>query len=153
MTHDSWGNGHSMYQGVAETMRIILQGSEEEVFDFDKRNMDPKSNSTALKSTSNSLPPFREEGPRQASEIDGMMFYHFDAWIDPLGFADDDFSKIWFPGAWNQGPTFQCINDTKLYPWSWWNENPDKKALAAMQTVRDLELGFTLLPHQQFCTG
>lgn len=156
LTHDSWGDGHLMYQGVAETMRIILEGSEEEVFDFDKRAVKSDSTvstSTVSNSTLEAQPAPVENGARPADEIDGIMFYHFDAWIDPLAYSGDDFSKIWFPGAWNQGPKFQCINDTKLYPWPWWSEHHDKKALAAMQTIRDLELGFTLLPHQQFCTG
>jgi hypothetical protein len=52
------------------------------------------------------------------------------------------------PSAWDQG-----INDTKQYNWAWWKEGHNEKALAAMQTIRNLELGFTLLPHEQFCTG
>jgi hypothetical protein len=74
LTHDSWGNGHVMYQGVAETMRIILEESSEEV--FRKRQTNSTSNST-----SNALPAPSENGVRPASEIDGIMFYHFDAWI------------------------------------------------------------------------
>jgi hypothetical protein len=148
LTHDSWDNGHVMYQGVAETMRIILEESNEEV--FHKRQTNSSSNSTA---TSSTPPVASENGARPASEIDGIMFYHFDAWIDPLGFSDEDPSRIWFPGAWSQEPKYQCINDTKVYHWTWWDEHHDKKALAAMQTIRNLELGFTLLPHQQFCTG
>ncbi|KAH8764790.1 UDP-galactose transporter [Hyaloscypha finlandica] len=44
-----------------------------------------------------------------ANEITGLLFLHFDAWIDPLSFATEDFSKIWI--AYTQaygGPQYIC---------------------------------------------
>lgn len=31
------------------------------------------------------------------SEIQSLLFFHFDAWVDPMDFAGDDFNKIWLP--------------------------------------------------------
>ncbi|TID25905.1 UDP-galactose transporter [Venturia nashicola] len=157
LTHDSWDEGQTMYQGVAETMRMILQGSDELVTDHEVKPVDSSSTRSkvvrASDPNSKTLQTKSGTDERPTSEIDGLMFYHFDAWVDPLAFSDDDFSKIWFPGGWNQAPKFHCINDTKLYPWPWWSGNHDKKALAAMQDIRDLDRGYTLLPDQQVCVG
>lgn len=36
------------------------------------------------------------EGSRE-SEIEGLLFFHFDAWVDPIDLANDDFNQIWLP--------------------------------------------------------
>jgi hypothetical protein len=135
VTHDSWDKADTDYQGVAETMRVILDES---------RNLTARSISNSSGS---------EIHTRPASEIDGLLFFHFDAWVDPLGFADEDPSKIWFPARHNQEPLFQCINDTSVYPWYHWSTGEDKKALSALKSLENLNLGYVVPPYKRFCTG
>jgi hypothetical protein len=144
LTQDSWEGSNVLYQGVAETMRMII--------DVDPSFMGRKEDSSNM-----SIPnePIHQAGPssQPASEIEGLMFYHFDSWIDPLAFSGDDLSKIWFPGAWGQDPHYQCVNDTKLYTGQWRFEDHNQKALAAIQTLRNLKAEYIFPPHAQFCTG
>lgn len=36
-----------------------------------------------------------EESPE--SEIESLLFFHFDAWLNPLNFASNDFNQMWLP--------------------------------------------------------
>ncbi|KAF4962840.1 hypothetical protein FSARC_9083 [Fusarium sarcochroum] len=90
-------------------------------------------------------------------EIDGLLYYHFDAWVDPLAWSNMDRNKIHFPMTWPkmrpQGPQFSCMNEIKDYDW-WGFGKPHyhlKSQLASAQ-LDHLDLGFAIDIHE-FCVG
>jgi hypothetical protein len=64
-----------------------------------------------------------------ASEIKGLLYYHFDAWIDPLAYTGANMDNIWFPDVTN-GPRFECMTSTNKYPeWRGWGPDIHKSAM------------------------
>ena len=58
-----------------------------------------------------------------ASQIQGLLYFHFDAWIDPLAFSKEDLSKIWIlDGA---EPPYLCTKKTEDFKdwWGWDNKH------------------------------
>ncbi|KAG5744533.1 hypothetical protein H9Q72_013221 [Fusarium xylarioides] len=90
-------------------------------------------------------------------EIDGLFYYHFDAWIDPLAWGGIDRNKIYFPMTWPEmkpvGPQFSCMNDTKGYDWGGWGgPHYHLKAQLASAQLDHLDLGFKI-DINEFCVG
>lgn len=85
------------------------------------------------------------------STIDGMLFFHFDAWIDPMGFAEMNFDKIWFPDS--ADPKYLCMNDTARYgDWWGWGRHLQDAALEAARLVKELHPEYVVDP-KEWCTG
>ena len=86
-----------------------------------------------------------------ASRMKGIMFFHFDAWIDPLGFVDENFENIWFPDS--PDPRFVCMNTTDAYPGWWgWSTGWQQRILDSAQTIREHELEYVVDPNE-WCVG
>jgi hypothetical protein len=85
------------------------------------------------------------------STIDGMLFYHFDAWISPMEFADMDFNKIWFPDS--PEPKYLCMKDRKRYD-EWWGWGMDfhEKALQAVRLTSNIRQHYKVDP-DEWCVG
>ncbi|KAF9767864.1 hypothetical protein IL306_014907 [Fusarium sp. DS 682] len=93
----------------------------------------------------------------QEPEIDGLLYYHFDSWIDPLAWSNIDRNKIYFPMTWPEmkpkGPQFSCMNDTKDYDWGGWaGPHYHLKAQLASAQLDHLDLGF-VIDHHEWCVG
>jgi hypothetical protein len=91
-------------------------------------------------------------------EIDGLMYYHFDAWIDPLAWTGANPYTIWFPSIVDTappahgGPQFMCINDTSRYNWWGWGEDFHKAAMAASNVVDHFDLEYKI-KRDEWCVG
>ncbi|CAF1386675.1 unnamed protein product [Adineta steineri] len=48
--------------------------------------------------------------------IEGLLYFHFDAWINPFRFDNMNFNHIWFPDS--ALPPFRCVTNTA--GWDWW---------------------------------
>lgn len=84
-------------------------------------------------------------------EIGGMLFFHFDVWVDPLGFADMDFNKMWFPDS--EDPKFLCMKKTERYPeWWGWGQGFHEKALQGLQLVGNMRNKYEI-DADEWCTG
>lgn len=86
------------------------------------------------------------------NDIDGIFFFHFDAWIDPIGFQDMDRRRIWFPDSPN--PKFLCMNDTERYQewWGWETSRIHEAAKKAAQAVHRLDMEY-VVDTNQWCIG
>ncbi|PNS19648.1 UDP-galactose transporter [Sphaceloma murrayae] len=57
------------------------------------------------------------------SKMNGLFYFHFDAWIDPMGFSTENIEKIWFPDGEN--PRFECMTNTSDYNhWTFGGNDP-----------------------------
>jgi hypothetical protein len=84
-------------------------------------------------------------------EVEGLLWYHFDSWIEPLSFGNMDFETIWVLDAGN--PTFQCIKDEKmLETWSWVSWGKHKAVREASHAIREMYPEYKFDP-QEFCSG
>ena len=63
------------------------------------------------------------------SEIEGLLYYHFDLWVHPLAFHDMPRDKIWFPESTN--PQWECMNNTGAVNWWGWGAGIHEHALNA----------------------
>jgi hypothetical protein len=85
------------------------------------------------------------------ADIDGIMFFHFDVWLDPLGFADMDFDKIWFPDS--EDPVYRCMKSTDRYKeWWGWAQGYHVKALQATHLVANMESKYEV-DQNEWCIG
>ncbi|GKT43301.1 CMP-sialic acid transporter 2 [Colletotrichum spaethianum] len=91
-------------------------------------------------------------------EIDGLMYYHFDAWIDPLGWTGMNPYNIHFPAILDTappshgGPEFMCLTNTKNYNWWGWGQDFHRTAMAAASVVDNFDLEYTIR-RDEFCVG
>lgn len=84
-------------------------------------------------------------------ELTGMLFYHFDVWVDPMGFAEMDFEKVWFPDSTE--PKFLCMQNTARYnEWWGWSVGFHEKALQATRFAANIHDKYTIDP-EEFCVG
>jgi hypothetical protein len=74
-------------------------------------------------------------------DIEGLFYYHFDAWVDPLQWASANYENIWYPsvadaaaGAFG-GPQFVCMNNSATYNWWGWEKKYHHDALAAIESI------------------
>jgi hypothetical protein len=90
-------------------------------------------------------------------EIDGLLYYHFDAWVDPLAWGGMNRENIHFPMTANGednhiGPHYKCMNDTQGYNWWGWEKNFHLHAKLAQSQVAVLDLGYKIDFHE-WCVG
>ncbi|KAI9151909.1 CMP-sialic acid transporter 1 [Paramyrothecium foliicola] len=90
-------------------------------------------------------------------EIDGLLYYHFDAWVDPLAWGAMNRDNIHFPMTANSednhiGPHYKCMNDTQGYNWWGWEKNFHLHAKLAQSQVAVLDLGYKVDFHE-WCVG
>ncbi|KAJ6439791.1 cmp-sialic acid transporter [Purpureocillium lavendulum] len=82
--------------------------------------------------------------------IDGLLYFHFDAWLDPMAWADMDRNQIWFPQSFEPPPI--CTNDTKTVGWWGWDRKAHLPILEANKAVDDLGLRYKVRK-DEFCLG
>lgn len=85
-------------------------------------------------------------------EIDGLLFFHFDVWLDPLGFADMDFGKMWFPDS--DEPKYLCMKDPGRYPeWWGWGQGFHEKSLQATKFAAGMHGDKYVIDAEEWCVG
>ncbi|KAF9871466.1 hypothetical protein CkaCkLH20_11113 [Colletotrichum karsti] len=92
-------------------------------------------------------------------DIEGLMYFHFDSWIDPMGWVDENRQSIWYPTSHNtrqydgDGPRYMCMTDWQKFPqwWGWyhkWNE----KAVTVNGEIIRMNRGYDVV-EDEFCVG
>ncbi|KZL81356.1 udp-galactose transporter [Colletotrichum incanum] len=92
-------------------------------------------------------------------DIEGLMYFHFDSWIDPLAWVDENRQSIWYPTSHNtrqfegDGPRYMCMTDWQKFPqwWGWyhkWNE----KAVTVNGEIIRMNRGYAV-EEEEFCVG
>jgi hypothetical protein len=83
-------------------------------------------------------------------EITGLLYFHFDSWVDPLAFANENPNNIWFPTVLNtrnykgiHGPRFMCMTDPKDYPWWGWDRGLHTQTIKTLEKLKELGLDYT----------
>ena len=93
-----------------------------------------------------------------ASKIDGIFFFHFDIWLDPLAFAHEDFENIWLPDM--EGPRYLCMTEkTRLevmgQEW-YWTDRDHRAQHPAIDAAREIHDRFGQdfkVRGDEFCSG
>jgi hypothetical protein len=95
------------------------------------------------------------------SDIDGILHFHFDAWINPMDFEGENFENIWITEINEKnspGPVFECMKDNSRYP-NWWPIDPNNpqgnrqlQSQKATSVLSKYDLGYNVDP-DEFCTG
>ncbi|KAM0324835.1 hypothetical protein ACHAQA_007801 [Verticillium albo-atrum] len=91
-------------------------------------------------------------------EIDGLLYYHFDAWIDPMAWSGMDRYSIWYPHIIDEappshgGPKFVCMTKTQKYNWWGWEQDFHRKAVAAANVVNGFGMHYKI-KENEFCVG
>lgn len=90
-----------------------------------------------------------------ASQIDGIFFFHFDIWLDPMAFAHEDFENIWLPDM--DGPKYLCMTektrDEVMGDWFWFDRGAQRPATDAAREVHDRFGQDFSIEGDEFCTG
>ncbi|KAJ0162632.1 hypothetical protein CTA2_4249 [Colletotrichum tanaceti] len=92
-------------------------------------------------------------------EIEGLMYFHFDSWIDLMAWVDENRQSIWYPTSHNtrqfegDGPRYMCMTDWQKFPqwWGWyhkWNE----KAVTVNREITRMNRGYRV-DEDEFCVG
>ena len=137
MTDDTFRHSMESYQGVADTMSHILKQSELEK----EGNTGPQPESVT------------NPHQRPASEIDGLMYYHFDSWLSPLDFANEDRNNVWLMGGVNQNPRYLCTNTTERHDWLWFGQGAQGPIRSALKAVANDPMGYVVPPDNKLCYG
>jgi hypothetical protein len=91
-------------------------------------------------------------------EINGLMYFHFDAWVDPFAWAGFNPYNIHFPSIVDEappssgGPHFTCISDTSKYNWWGWGQDFHRTAMAAAATLDNFGLNYKV-NREEWCVG
>ncbi|KAK2043918.1 hypothetical protein LZ31DRAFT_576168 [Colletotrichum somersetense] len=94
-------------------------------------------------------------------EIEGLLYFHFDSWIDPMAWVDMNRESIWFPTTHNTrvtkgteyGPRYMCLTDPQMYPdWWRWKLKLNEAAVAANGEVLRMGRGYAV-EEREFCVG
>lgn len=91
----------------------------------------------------------------QYSHIDGMLYYHFDSWIQPMGYTDMDFDRIWYlDNPSDGGPPFRCMRKPEEWDpnWMWFHEGRHEDAKKASRIVASYLEGYNM-DSEEFCIG
>ena len=90
-----------------------------------------------------------------ASKIDGIFFFHFDIWLDPMAFAHEDFENIWLPDM--EGPRYLCMTektrDEVMGDWFWFDRGAQYPAIDAAREVHDRFGQDFRMKGDEFCAG
>jgi hypothetical protein len=85
-------------------------------------------------------------------DLEGVLFYHFDSWISPLGFANMDFNNLWVLDN-QDGPPYFCQTELKrMGDWMWFQQGWHEKSKQASRIVQKWYDGYKLDP-EEFCSG
>ena len=85
--------------------------------------------------------------------IEGILMFHFDVWVDPLAFGDENFNDMWFPGNDRADPPFRCMDDLAVYPnWAWWGTGTHERAMDAAQDIAESGRDFKV-DTKEWCIG
>ncbi|KAF8857864.1 hypothetical protein BDZ45DRAFT_726475 [Acephala macrosclerotiorum] len=91
------------------------------------------------------------------SEIESILYFHFDAWIDPMDFASMDFNQMWLPyspdGFTSSGGMFRCMKEKSEWPeWVFFNAPYDNQIRArdAIEVIQRLGYNY---PSGEFCVA
>lgn len=88
----------------------------------------------------------------ETQHVDGVLGFHFDAWIVPMLFADMDFERMWIL---NGIPKRLCMTDVEPFgipDWSWFTvDHVHEQAKAGAQKA--VEAGYVYSNPEEFCTG
>ncbi|RDA86150.1 hypothetical protein CP532_3056 [Ophiocordyceps camponoti-leonardi (nom. inval.)] len=82
-------------------------------------------------------------------DIKGLMYFHFDAWLDPLAWDDINWENMWITKG---TPPHQCMTSTKAYDWWGWGNNFHGKVMNASEVVQQLGLGYKVNT-KEWCLG
>ncbi|KAK1984450.1 hypothetical protein LZ30DRAFT_711481 [Colletotrichum cereale] len=94
-------------------------------------------------------------------EIQGLMYFHFDSWIDPMAWVDANRESIWFPTTQNTrlvsgneyGPRYMCMTDPQAYPdWWRWSLKLNEATVAVNGEVLRMNRGYAV-EEKEFCVG
>ncbi|EFQ32406.1 uncharacterized protein GLRG_07676 [Colletotrichum graminicola M1.001] len=94
-------------------------------------------------------------------EIEGLLYFHFDSWIDPMAWVDTNRESIWFPTTHNTrqssgagyGPRYMCMTDPQTYPdWWRWSLKLNEMVVAANGEVLRMNRGYAV-EEKEFCVG
>lgn len=84
-------------------------------------------------------------------EVEGLLWYHFDSWIEPLSFGNMDFEKFWVLDT--RDPPTQCVKDEKMLEgWSWVSWGKHNAVREASHAITELYPEYKFDP-QEFCSG
>ena len=90
-----------------------------------------------------------------ASKIDGIFFFHFDIWIDPMAFAHEDFDNIWLPDM--EGPRYLCMTDETrdevMGHWYWFDSGAQHPAIDCAREVHERFGQDFKIKGDEFCAG
>ncbi|PHH66650.1 hypothetical protein CDD81_6487 [Ophiocordyceps australis] len=84
-------------------------------------------------------------------DIKGLMYYHFDSWLDPFGFNSTDWNNMWISYG---SPYYRCMKSPDEDSWWGWKENTPLQlaAMDANKVVDQLGIGYQLDP-DEWCLG
>lgn len=97
----------------------------------------------------------------ESPDINGLFYFHFDAWIDPSGWINQNYDNIWYPSVSangyfdpSYGPWFICMTDRAEYPWFGWDDvrSWHKKSLEAIAEISSKEFPGDY-KRNEFCVG
>jgi hypothetical protein len=90
----------------------------------------------------------------QHPDITGLLYYHFDAWIDPLAWSSADLSKIHFPLIIDEsrGPLTLCMTDVAEHGWWGWGTNVQNWTMKAEAAVKANTTRYNI-NDQEWCLG
>ena len=109
---------------------------------------------TVYKQIARTMRLILEEEPK----INGLLYFHFDAWINPLAWAGADANTIWFPSILDVrppsggGPEFHCMTNPQVYGWWGWDQGFHKAVMAAQEVIQRMGLPFVVNP-KEWCSG
>ncbi|KAI9765212.1 MAG: hypothetical protein M1840_007704 [Geoglossum simile] len=83
-------------------------------------------------------------------EVNGLLYYHFDSWIDPMLFGNMDSKSIWYPDSLE--PKFICTDRVKSLPWVFDARDDARRAKVAAKILEDRNSGYKV-DIDQFCDG
>ncbi|KUJ23572.1 uncharacterized protein LY89DRAFT_186085 [Mollisia scopiformis] len=94
------------------------------------------------------------------SDINSLLFFHFDAWIDPMDFASDNFDQMWLPHSPDglktdagSGGIFRCMNNKEEWaPWVFF-EPPYQNHIHARRAIEAIQHFNYPYPGGEFCVG
>ena len=92
----------------------------------------------------------------EESEITGLLYFHFDAWVQPFGFSDANFDNIWWPLG-NDARFYCGIKEREDYYYmpKWWptdRQNWDYPTFEALHILDSMKLDYTFDP-ESYCVG
>jgi hypothetical protein len=83
-------------------------------------------------------------------EINGLLYYRFDSWIDPMQFSNMDSNRIWFPDSLQ--PKFVCTDRVESLPWIVDARDDARRAKVAAKILEERNSEYKV-DINQFCDG